>query len=403
MSDDDRAEAQGLDVRALQGLRVLDIGHWLAGPFGTTLLGDFGAEVIKVERPGGQNTPMRSPVSWSVENRNKRSITLALDHPKGQALFKELVKHIDVVTENFVPGTLEKWGLGYADLAAVNERVILVRVSGFGQTGPYRDRKSFDRLGIAMGGLTYTTGFPDGPPIRPGFMVADYGTGLMNAFATLIAVYNRDVVGTGKGQEVDVSLYETIFRLSGPLIANYDVKGVIRERSGNLVPGISPGDQFQTSDGRWVVIHAGADHHFRALMQAVGFPEIAQDERFSRLEQRVPHMEFLNSLVGQWVSQHPLETVMETILDAGVAIAPVYSARDIAEDPHYAAREAIVTVEDPVVGPVKQPAPLPKLSRTPGRIYNPAPSLGEHNAEIYGGLLGLSEEQICTLADECVI
>src|SRR5262245_34119302 len=162
----------GLDVRCLQGLRVLDIGHWLAGPFGPTLLGDFGAEVIKVERPEGQNTPMRGALSWSVESRNKKSITLALDQPRGQQLFKDLIKHIDVVTENFVPGTMEKWGLGYAELAAINPRVILVRVSGFGQTGPYARRKSFDRLAIAMGGLTYTTGFPDGPPLRPGFMVA---------------------------------------------------------------------------------------------------------------------------------------------------------------------------------------------------------------------------------------
>ncbi len=230
-----------MDLRALQGLKVLDIGHWLAGPFGPTLLGDFGADVIKVERPQGQPTPMRGAISRSVENRNKKSITLALDKPRGQAIFKELIKHYDVVVENFVPGTLEKWGLGYADLAAVNERVILVRVTGFGQTGPYAKRKSFDRLGIAMGGLTYTTGYTDRPPVRPGFMVADYGTGLMNAFATLIAVYNRDVAGSGKGQEVDVSLFETIFRLSGPMIANYDKLGVVRERSNNLVPGILQG------------------------------------------------------------------------------------------------------------------------------------------------------------------
>lgn len=393
----------GPDFRALYGLKVLDIGHWLAGPFGTTLLADFGADVIKVERPAGQDTPMRGAVSWSVENRNKRSITLALDTPKGQALFRKLAKQIDVVTENFLPGTLEKWGLSYAELSAINERLILVRVSGFGQTGPYAKRKSFDRLGVAMGGLTYTTGEPERPPLRPGFMVADYGTGLMNAFATLLAVYNRDVAGTGKGQEVDVSLFETIFRLSGPLISNYDVNGVIRERSANLVPGISPGDQFETSDGRWVVIHAGADHHFRALLTAIGFPEVAQNPEYATLQQRIPAMDFLNSLIGQWVAQYPLAEVMERILAAGVAIAPVFSAKDIVEDPHYAARESIVTVNDPVVGPVKQPAPTPKLSRTPGRIYNAAPALGEHNEEIYGGLLGLSREALTALVEEGII
>src|SRR5215211_5343926 len=284
--------------RALKGLVVLDIGHWLAGPFGGTLLADFGAEVIKVEPPGGQRTPMAGAISWSVEARNKKCITLALNTPRGQELFKQLVRHADVVVENFRPGTLEKWGLDYAALAAENERIILTRVSGFGQTGPYRDRLSFDRLGIAMGGLTYTTGYTDRPPVRPGFMVADYGSGLMNAFATLLAVYNRDVAGTGKGQEVDVSLFETIFRLSGALISNYDKNGVIRERSGNIVPGISPGEQYLTSDGTWVVFHAGADHHFRALMHVVGYPEVGDDPQFATLAQRVPAMDYLNALVG---------------------------------------------------------------------------------------------------------
>jgi crotonobetainyl-CoA:carnitine CoA-transferase CaiB-like acyl-CoA transferase len=386
--------ANGLDPRALRGLKVLDIGHWLAGPFGTTLLGDFGADVLKVERPGGQNTPMRNPVSWSVENRNKKSITLALDRPEGQALFKRLIATYDIVVENFVPGTLEKWGLGYHDLCAVNERVILVRVTGFGQTGPYKDRKSFDRLGIAMGGLTYTTGYTHEPPVRPGFMVGDYGTGLMNAFATMMAAYERDAAGSGKGQMVDVSLFETVFRLSGPLIANYDHDGVIRERSGNLVPGISPGDQFSTSDDHWVVVHAGADHHFRALMRAVGQPAVADDPQYATLRQRVPHMDYLNALVAGWIIDRPLAEVMETLIGVGVAVAPVYSAADIAVDPHYAAREAIVTVNDPATGPIKQPAPTPKLSRTPGAIYHAAPALGEHNSEIYGGLLGLSVVEI---------
>ncbi|MHB8573830.1 MAG: CaiB/BaiF CoA transferase family protein [Dehalococcoidia bacterium] len=389
--------------RALRGLRVLDIGHWIAGPFGPTLLGDFGADVIRVDRPGGQGTPMSNPVSWALDSRNKKSITLALDKPRGQEIFRQLVQHIDVVTENFVPGTLEKWGMGYAALSAINERVILVRVSGFGQTGPYRNRKSFDRLGIAMGGLTYTSGYTDRPPVRPGYMVADYGTGLTNAFATLIAVYERDIAGSGKGQEVDVSLFETVFRLSGALVSNYDRDGTIRERSDNLVPGISPGDQFETSDGRWVVFHAGADHHFRALMRAIGYPEVGDDPRFATLKQRVPHTEYLNALVGQWMGQRTLKEVMDTLIGAGVAASPVYSAKDIIEDPHYAAREDIIVVDDPVAGPIKQPAPLPKLGRTPGRVYHPAPALGQHNEEIYGGLLGLSAEARTELACEGII
>jgi crotonobetainyl-CoA:carnitine CoA-transferase CaiB-like acyl-CoA transferase len=389
--------------RALKGLVVLDIGHWLAGPFGATLLADFGAEVIKVEPPGGQRTPMTGAISWSVEARNKKCITLALNTPRGQELFKRLVRHADVVVENFKPGTLEKWGLDYAALAAENERIILTRVSGFGQTGPYRDRLSFDRLGIAMGGLTYTTGYTDRPPVRPGFMVADYGSGLMNAFATLLAVYNRDIAGTGKGQEVDVSLFETVFRLSGPLLSSFDKLGNIRERSDNLVPGISPGDQFETKDGAWIVIHAGADHHFVRLFETIGLPEIAHDPAYATLAQRIPAVEPLNALVGAWVAERTAAEVIETLVEAGVAAAKVYSAADIVADPHYAAREDIVTVDDPVVGPIKQPAPIPKLSRTPGRIYRAAPAKGEHNAEIYGGWLGLDEGCLAELRDAGII
>ena len=392
-----------LDVRALAGLKVLDIGHWLAGPFGATLLADFGADVIKIEPPGGQRSPMTGAVSWAVEARNKRCITLALNQPRGQAIFKELVPHVDVVVENFKPGTLEKWGLGYDTLSSLNERIILTRVSGFGQSGPYRDRLSFDRLGIAMGGLTYTTGFPEGPPLRPGFMVADYGSGLMNAFATLIAVYNRDIAGSGKGQEIDVSLFETIFRLSGPMIANYDKLGVTRERSGNLVPGISPGDQFETSDGAWVVIHAGADHHFVRLFETIELPELAHDPAYATLNQRVPAMDELNAAVAAWVAQRTADEVITILVDAGVAVAKVYSPADIVADPHYAARGDIVTVDDPVTGPIKQVAPLPKLSRTPGQIYNPAPRKGEHNADIYGGWLGYSAQTLEELAAAGVI
>lgn len=386
--------------RALQGLRVLDIGHWLAGPFGATLLADFGADVIKVEPPGGQRTPMTGAISWAVEARNKKCITLALNTPRGQELFKQLLHHADVVIENFKPGTLEKWGLDYDTLAAINPRVILTRVSGFGQTGPYRDRLSFDRLGIAMGGLTYTSGYTDRPPVRPGYMVADYGSGLMNAFATLLAVYNRDVAGTGQGQQVDVSLFETIFRLSGAMVSNFDKLGVIRERSDNLVPGISPGDQFETADGHHVVFHAGADHHFVRLFEAIGLPELAHDPQYATLNQRVPHIAELNAAVGAWMSVRPVAEVIDTLVAAGVAVSRVYSAADIVEDPHYLAREDVVTVDDPVTGPIKQVGIIPKLSRTPGQIYAPAPAKGEHNAEVYGGWLGLSPEQRAEL-EQC--
>ena len=389
--------------RALNGLRVLDIGHWLAGPFGATLLADFGADVLKVERPGGQGLPTENRIGWAQDQRNKRGITLALDHPKGRAIFLDLINHYDVVVENFRPGTMEKLGLGYDVLSAANPRVILTRVSGFGQTGPFKDRPSFDRIGIAMAGLTYTSGYTDRPPVRPGFMVGDYGTGLTNAFATLIAVYNRDVVGTGLGQEVDVSLFESVFRLSGTLISQFDRNGVIRERSDNLVPGISPGDQFETKDGRWIVIHGGADHHFRAVFNAVGLSQIADAPEFATLKQRAGHTDELNDMIRPWVRDHTCDEVLEQFVAFGVPVGAIYSAKDIVEDEHYAARGDIVTVDDPELGPIKQPAPLPKLSRTPGHVYTTAPFLGQHNRDVYGGVLGMSDAELAELASAGVI
>lgn len=393
----------GNTPRALEGLRVLDIGHWIAGPFGPTLLADFGADVIKIEQPDSRANPVRGPVSWALDQRNKRCITLALDKPRGRELFIDLVTHADVVVENFRPGTVDRLGIGYTTLSAVNERLVMVHVSGFGQTGPYRDRPSFDRLAIAMGGLTYTSGYDDQPPVRPGFMVADYGTGLMSAFATLVAIFNRDSAGTGKGQEIDLALYETIFRLAGPLVANFSHSGQIRERSGNRVPGIAPGDQFETADGRWIVIHAGADHHFRRLFELIGLPELANSPEFATLPQRVPALDQLNAAIVPWVKERDCARAIDELVNAGVPAAPVFNAQDIVADPHFAAREMIIDVDDPVAGRIKQQAPVPKLSRTPGQIYATAPGVGEHNREVYGDWLGLDDAELAGLQAEGVI
>jgi crotonobetainyl-CoA:carnitine CoA-transferase CaiB-like acyl-CoA transferase len=393
----------GNTPRALEGLRVLDIGHWIAGPFGPTLLADFGADVIKVEQPDSRANPVRGPVSWALDQRNKRCITLALDKPRGRELFIDLVKQADVVVENFRPGTVDRLGIGYETLSAVNERLVMVHVSGFGQTGPYRDRPSFDRLAIAMGGLTYTSGYDDQPPVRPGFMVADYGTGLMSAFATLVAIFNRDSAGTGKGQEIDLALYETIFRLAGPLVANFSHSGQIRERSGNRVPGIAPGDQFETADGRWIVIHAGADHHFRRLFELIGLPEFANSPEFATLPQRVPALDQLNAAIAPWVKERDCARAIDELVNAGVPAASVFNAQDIVADPHFAAREMIIDVDDPVAGRIKQQAPVPKLSRTPGQIYATAPGIGEHNREVYGDWLGLDDAALAGLRAEGVI
>lgn len=389
--------------RALEGLRVLDIGHWIAGPFGPTLLADFGADVIKVEQPEGRASPVRRAVSWALDQRNKRCITLALNTPRGREIFVDLAKQADVVVENFRPGTVDRLGIGYETLSAVNERLVMVHVSGFGQTGPYRDRPSFDRLAIAMGGLTYTSGFEDTPPVRPGFMVADYGTGLMSAFATLVALFNRDSAGSGKGQEIDLALYETIFRLAGPLVANYSSSGQIRERSGNRVPGIAPGDQFETADGRWVVIHAGADHHFQRLFEAIGLPELGNSPDFATLPQRVPALDELNAAIVPWVKARTHEQAIEELATAGVPVSLVYNAADIVADPHYAAREMIVEVDDPAAGRIKQQAPTPKLSRTPGKVYATAPAVGEHNREVYSSWLGFDDGTLAELKAQGVI
>ncbi len=393
----------------LTGIRILDIGTRIAAPFAATLLADFGAEVIKIELPG-RGDFMRSigpfvddySLWWAVEGRNKKSITLDLRVPRGQAIFRALIARTDVVVENFQPGTLEEWGLGYDALAASNPDLILTRASVYGQTGPYRDRPGLDRNGIGFGGLLYITGYPDRPPVRPGIIISDYLTGVFNAFAIMLALYHRDV-HRGGGQTVDLALYESVFRILEHTLPAYDRLGIVRGREGNRLRNSAPLDNWETKDGEFICIVAAGDALFPRLARAMGRDDLLHDPRFRSLAERAAHADAINAIVGEWCREHSAAEIEEILLAAEVPVTRAYSIADIAADPHYAARDDIVTVDDPTIGPVKMAAVYPRLAATPGRITRGAPRLGEHNAEIYGDVLGMSAEEIASLRADGVI
>jgi crotonobetainyl-CoA:carnitine CoA-transferase CaiB-like acyl-CoA transferase len=339
---------------------------------------------------------------WAVEGRNKKSITLDLRQPRGQQLLKQLVRKSDVVVENFQPGTMESWGLGFDALQAERPGLILTRASVYGQTGPYRDRPGLDRNGIGFGGLLYITGYPDRPPVRPGIIISDYLTGVFNAFAIMVALYHRDL-HDGPGQTADLALYESVFRILEHTVAAYDRLGTVREREGNRLRNSAPLDNWETSDGEFICIVAAGDVLFPRLMQAIGRRDLLSDERFASLEKRAENGDAINRIVGDWVRQHTAAEVEELLLAAEVPVTRAYSIADIFADPHYGAREDIVTVDDPTIGPLRMQGIYPRLSETPGRVRRGAPRLGEHNEEVYGSLLGLSPEDLAELRLEKVI
>ena len=399
--------------KALEGIRVLDLGNFLGGPFCSTLLGEFGAHVIKIERPGpgdpqrhsGGAEAMYQGVNlfWAQESRNKKSITCDLRTPRGQRLMKDLVKQMDIVVENYTPGTLKKWNLDYDDLRAVNPAIIMVRVSGYGQTGPNSHKPGFARIAQAYGGFTYLAGEPGGPPLTPGSTtIADYNSGLFSAFGALVALRHRD--RTGEGQVVELGLYESVFRIMDTLTVAYDKAGVVRERVGRFTPLVAPHGQFPTKDGRWIALACNTDRQFRDFLTGTGHADLADDERFSSPDSRVAHRDVLNALVEEITSQHTYAELMVIIEQAEVPGGPVNSIQDIFEDPHFWERETLVKVPDPTLGEVTMPGPIPHLSRTPGRIEHLGPvKVGEHNELIYRGLLGLSAEELQQLQAEGVI
>jgi crotonobetainyl-CoA:carnitine CoA-transferase CaiB-like acyl-CoA transferase len=394
----------------LQGIRVVDLGTLIAGPFGATLLGDFGAEVIKVEQPrrgdtlrgAPQNGRAGQPMRWLIDARNKKSITLNLRVPQGQALLRDLVVQADVMMENFTPGTLEKWHLGWEDLVAVNPGLIMVRVSGYGQTGPYAKRPGYDRIALGFSGYMYPTGFPDRYPVRPAFATADYNTATFAAFAAMLALYERDANG-GKGQMIDLALYEAPFRITCDLLANYVHLGETRERIGNRNPEFCPAGTFETKDGRLVQIAAGGDNVWQRLAHAMDRPELAEDPRYATSNERIQRADELEALVAAWIASREFADVEARLVVANVPVGGINRAGDIVDNPHFAARQSIVHVEDAQQGVIPMPGVIPKLSGTPGKIQTTGPSLGQHNEEIYGDVLGLSRQELDMLQQQGII
>ena len=410
----------------LRGLRVLDLSILVAGGTASSLLADFGAEVVKVERPGSGDPlrswePFASGVSlwWKVHARNKKSITLNLAHSQGQELLKKLAQQADLLIEGFRPGALEAWGLGPDVLLSANPRLVLMRYSGFGQTGPYKDRPGFGTIAECMSGYIGMTGFPDTPPVLPPIPLADEIAGVFGAMAAMMALYHRDVhrdvprdapggasegaASPGRGQVIDVSLFEPLFRLCIPHVTMYDQLGIVRERVGNDFPDAAPRSLYRTSDERWLGLSATSQSTFESLAQAMGMPELVRDPRFPNNVARVEHKDALNAILQDWLGRRSLAEVMAQLVPAGGVVGPVYTAGQIVNDPLYQAREDILQVEDPDLGQTRVLGVAPKFSQTPGAVEHLGPALGEHNQQVYGGWLGLSKTAVAKLAQEGVI
>ncbi len=407
----------------LNGIRVLELGNLIAAPYAGRLFAEFGAEVIKVERPrtGDELRQWRlfrghTSLLWSLQARNKKSITLDLHRPEGQEIIRKLLPHMDVVLENFRPGTLEKWRLGFEAMNAVNPDLICVRISGYGQTGPYRDRPGFGGIAEAMGGLRHLTGYPDRPPTRVGVSLGDSLAGLFGAIGALIALLYRErqrnqapaaADSPGFGQVVDVALYEAVFAVTESLLPEYDGYGVVRERTGNVLPGLTPSNTYACRDEKWVTIGGNADGVFKRLMRAIGQPALADDPRFADNVGRTRHRVLLDRAIGDWTARRTLDEVMATLVEADVPAGPIYDAADITHDPHFQARgmleEHEVAIEPDEMSVVRFPGIVPKLSETPGETQWIGPALGAHNEEVYGRLLGLTPEQLEHLQRDGVI
>lgn len=389
------------DKGPMAGIRVIDIGTMVAGPVAATLLADLGADVIKIEQPRGGDAlrhigPMVEGESlwWNVEGRNKRSVTLDLHHPEGQRILKEMLKQADVLVENFRPGVLDKWNLSWEHLKQVNPRLVMLSVSGYGQTGPYANRAGYDRIALAMGGTLNATGYPDRPPVKLGTAMADYSTAVLGAFGIMVALYNRDTCD-GTGQQIDLSLYETVFRFTDVMVTAYEKMGLPRERTGNLHFAAAPGDHFETCDGRFIVLTVSNDRMYGRLCEAI--PVLVGNERFSSHAKRTACVEEVNQVVADWIKSLPVLEVCRILEEKGLAYSLIYSIKDIVADPHYQARGSIASVEHPTIGELKMPAVQPRFSGTPSPKIKPAPALGAHTDEVLRELLGFPAGQIAEL------
>jgi crotonobetainyl-CoA:carnitine CoA-transferase CaiB-like acyl-CoA transferase len=405
------SSAVGAKGRPLEGLLVLDAGTRIGAPFAAGLLGEWGAEVIKVEQPGVGDfmrhigpfakAPDGEPYSlfWAVEGRGRKSVTIDLHHPEGQRLFRMLAERADVVCENFRPGTLESWGIGPADLP---DRLVWVRVSAFGQDGPYSRRPGLDRLGIAYGGLLHLTGEPDRPPVRPGVTVSDYLTGAFAAGAALAALWRRDTRGGG-GSVIDASLYGSVLRILEWTIPAYHRLGYVRSREGNRLANSAPLDNYRTADGHFVCIVAGSDANFARLCKAMGREELTSDERFATLNARAEHSDEVNDIVAAWVAERTADEVEAILVAHDVPVATAYRAVEIVADPHMRERRDLVEIDDPVIGPVLEQAPYPRIDGAPLPVPNGAPRLGEHTEDVLCGLLGVDPAELAVLKAQGVV
>lgn len=392
----------------LADLRVIELGVLLAGPFCGQLLGDYGAEVIKIEQPNvgdpmrewGREKPHGKSVWWPVIARNKKSITLNAREKEGQEIVKELVKHADILIENFRPGTMERWNLSYAELASVNPRLIMVRVTGFGQTGPYAPQAGYGSIGEAMGGLRHVVGEPDRPPSRTGISIGDALAAIFGALGALSALHARET--TGRGQLVDSAIYEAVFAMMESLIPEYQQGGYIRERTGSILPNVAPANAYPTEDGEYLIA-ANQDTVFKRLAEAMDRPELAEDERYATHGARGKHQEELDDVVAQWTKTMTADALRRILNEYGVPNGKVYTAPDMLADPHFAAREAIISMAHPLFGELKMQNVFPKLSETQGRVRWCGPDLGQHNQEVYREFLGMDENRIRELRKKGII
>lgn len=393
----------------LADLRVVEMGQLLAGPFCGQLLGDLGAEVIKLEPPGtgdpmrqwGRDQSQGKSLWWPVVARNKKSVTCNLRDAAGQRLARQLIGHADIVIENFRPGTMERWGLGFDRLRAEHPELIMTRVTGYGQTGPYAPRAGYGSIGEAMGGIRYVTGDPDHAPARTGISLGDSLAAVFATIGTLAAVHHR--ANTGRGQMVDSAIYEAVLAMMESLLPEWAITGYQRERTGPVLPNVAPSNVYPTAEGEMILVAANQDTVFARLTEVMGRPELASDTRYSTHIARGARMRELDDLIGAWTATIETDRLLDQLHTAGVPAGRIFTARDMFADPHFAAREAIVRLAHPEFGELPMHNVFPKLSETPGVIRHPGPELGEHNQHVYGGLLGLDDEAIEQLAADGVI
>ena len=385
--------------RPLDGIKVVELGQLIAGPFACKMLAEFGAEVIKIEPPE-TGDPLRkwrllhngTSVWWASQSRNKQSVTLNLHSPEGQDVVRQLIKNADVLVENFRPGTLEKWGLGWEELKQINPGLIMLRVSGYGQTGPYKDLPGFGVVGEAMGGLRYLSGEPGRPPVRVGISIGDSLAALHGVIGVLLALRNRETL-QGSGQVIDVALHESVFNMMESMVAEYSVFNEVRQPAGSSLPGITPSNAYRCADGKYALIAGNGDSIFKRLMSLIGRDDIGQDPRFAHNDGRSAHAEFIDGVIGEWASQYPLDYVLEALSKERVPAGRIYDVQNIVEDPHFKARDMLLESQLEDGTPVILPGILPKLSETPGGVDRAAPTLGQDTEKVLKEL-GIQQEKL---------